>query len=164
MKAGSAKSFDHFRLWPLPLPLRLPGEVRSVVQTRQTASTLAPLGLTQTGRWHSGQWMTESGNARKLALTERGIFEQHRRAGSPSRQTSGATNAGVQVLSLGCGNHRRGRAHAHDPKGAVADDGRIASCTAVLFPGWVSLVSVPGPPRLHRKLRQSPQRSSPTRR
>jgi len=39
---------------------------------------------------------------------------------------------GVQVFSLDRGDARRRRAHAHDPKGPVTNDGQIASGAAVL--------------------------------
>ncbi len=60
---------------------------------------------------------------------------------------------GVQDLSISYGNPGGGRAHAHDPKGAVAGDGRIASSAAILLAGDVNLVVVPRPTSTAHKIR-----------
>ena len=88
------------------------------------------------------------------------ISEQHRRTGPPRDQAGGAAGAGVQILSLGRGDTRRRRAHAHDPKGAVANDGQIAPSEAVLRSRGVNIESPAVAPLVltqisHANLRQN---------
>jgi putative transposase len=67
-----------------------------------------------------------------------------RRAGTLPRQTDGPTDAGVQIVPVGCGDYCRYRTHAHDPQGSAADDRHIASGAAILLAGVVSHPRPPG--------------------
>ncbi|BBU64303.1 hypothetical protein MSC49_42380 (plasmid) [Methylosinus sp. C49] len=51
-----------------------------------------------------------------------------------------ASDAGFQIISIGCRDAFRDRVDAHDPKGANANDERNASRAAILFPRRLSHV------------------------
>jgi len=64
----------------------------------------------------------------------------------------------VQILSLGRGDPRRRRTHAHDPKTPVANGRRIAPCGIVLLSRGVNLANFAGAGLARKQnLRQNPR-------